>query len=252
MPVERICLECGTSFLAKPVKIRIGEAKYCPRQCSCRANHRGREKPYAAETAKLARQHKAEKGNPPWNKQEPVALTCQGCGALFSVAPNRKDTARFCSRACSAKHRAGMRGERVRRIICTCEHCGKQVKKVPSAAKRFRFCSFSCHGAWVALQRPRTSQIETRLLAAMKQQGLTPETQFVVGHFIADFAFPNDRLLVEADGDYWHFTEKGLEKEKRRDAYLAERGWQVLHFTESEIMDDTDACVGEITRLLAA
>lgn len=33
MPVEQVCLACGTSFLVKPYRVREGISKYCSRAC---------------------------------------------------------------------------------------------------------------------------------------------------------------------------------------------------------------------------
>jgi len=50
-----------------------------------------------------------------------------------------------------------------------------------------------------------------------------------------DGAFPDIKLAVEADGREWHSDPDSIEKDKRRDSYLASQGWMVLRFTEEEI-----------------
>ena len=48
------------------------------------------------------------------------------------------------------------------------------------------------------------SPIESRLYEAMIREGLSPVPQLCIEGYYADFAFPDVRLAVEADGAAYH------------------------------------------------
>lgn len=55
-------------------------------------------------------------------------------------------------------------------------------------------------------------------------------------HFIADFCWPDLRLIVEADSWRWHGGRLASESDADRDQLLAIAGWQVVHFTRDQIL----------------
>ncbi|HKZ63944.1 MAG TPA: DUF559 domain-containing protein [Thermoplasmata archaeon] len=67
------------------------------------------------------------------------------------------------------------------------------------------------------------SPIEHRLYEAMRKDGLDPVPQYrIEGHY-ADFAFPDVRLAVEADGAA-HHGEDRRQRDRRRDWILRQKG----------------------------
>lgn len=82
--VPRVCLQCGTTFLALPYEAAHGKAIFCSRTCKGR--------------------HKSEHTPP-----KPPNRTCEHCGKQFYVRPYiiRLSKGRFCSGSCRAKHRTG-------------------------------------------------------------------------------------------------------------------------------------------------
>jgi very-short-patch-repair endonuclease len=91
---------------------------------------------------------------------------------------------------------------------------------------------------------PTQSELEDDLLALLRRSGLPePEQQFKVdipgrSSVWLDFAYPEARLGVEADGDRYHSSPTERAKGRRRDAGLAVLDWEVMHFGRVEI-DDT-------------
>lgn len=75
MPVQCICVQCGSAFSAKPAHIASGKAQRCSN--TCRA---------AAIITTVDR-------------------TCEYCGAVFKIRPSRirEGGGRFCSRLCARK-----------------------------------------------------------------------------------------------------------------------------------------------------
>jgi len=69
--------------------------------------------------------------------------------------------------------------------------------------------------------------------------------QHPVGPYIADFACVRARVIVETDGD-----SHDEARDARRDRYLAERGWRVIRFCDSEIYGNLEGALNHIWREL--
>ena len=65
-----------------------------------------------------------------------------------------------------------------------------------------------------------------------------------------DFAFPQLKVAIEADGEEWHASSEDIQHDKIRDSQLASQGWIVLRFTEQEIEDQIENVVNVIARVL--
>ena len=61
--------------------------------------------------------------------------------------------------------------------------------------------------------------------------------EYSLGRYILDFALLDIKLAIEVDGHYWH---QDTAKEIRRDAWLMQRGWTVLHILETDMDNTTD------------
>ncbi|WP_137130414.1 DUF559 domain-containing protein [Rhizobium sp. FY34] len=78
---------------------------------------------------------------------------------------------------------------------------------------------------------------------AHRLMGLSFRRQMPIGGYIADFACPDHKLIIEIDGS-GHSFDKQIVHDHQRDAVLAELGWQVIRFTSGEIMTHLDdACM---------
>jgi very-short-patch-repair endonuclease len=71
--------------------------------------------------------------------------------------------------------------------------------------------------------------------------------QHPIGPYIVDFACIQRWLVVELDGG--HHLEH-LEYDERRTVYLEEFGWQVVRFWDDAVLNETEAVVEHIFRLL--
>ena len=56
-----------------------------------------------------------------------------------------------------------------------------------------------------------------------------------VGSYFPDIIIPCANLIIECDGDYWHNKPGAQEKDKERDKYLREQGYEVVRIWEHEI-----------------
>jgi DNA helicase-2/ATP-dependent DNA helicase PcrA len=95
---------------------------------------------------------------------------------------------------------------------------------------------------------PPLTPIEALLFDALRALGLAPVSQYGIAKYRADFALTDVRLVVECDGRPWHDPER----DRRRDEALRRVGWEVIHFTGSEITRDAAACAAQVQREVAA
>jgi very-short-patch-repair endonuclease len=66
---------------------------------------------------------------------------------------------------------------------------------------------------------------------------IVPQYTLMVGdhEHPVDFALPQLKLIIEADGEIYHSSPKQLQKDSERDRQLNQMGWTVLRFKDSEI-----------------
>ncbi|UZF57542.1 DUF559 domain-containing protein [Gordonia polyisoprenivorans] len=81
-------------------------------------------------------------------------------------------------------------------------------------------------------------------------------TGWVAGHpappYEIDFAFPAQRVAVEIDGMAYHSDAEAFQRDRRRGNDLSDAGWNVLHFTYSDLLLRPDYVAERIQRALAA
>lgn len=93
---------------------------------------------------------------------------------------------------------------------------------------------------------PPMSELERRFFAALRDGGLPdPVRQFplpsrgaITG--IVDAAYPDARLILEADGRSWHDRQRAFRTDRRRDNEAARVGWQTLRFPWEEVVHDPE------------
>lgn len=85
------------------------------------------------------------------------------------------------------------------------------------------------------------SPIEFRLYEAMRQEGLDPVPQYYIQGYYADFAFPDVRMAVEADGAV-HEDAAHRQHDRKRDWILGRSGWTVKRFHGTTIYHRAGNC----------
>lgn len=82
------------------------------------------------------------------------------------------------------------------------------------------------------------SKTEKRLLFEMNRIGLNPKPQYKISRMHVDFAFPEDKVIVEVDGKEFHGSEKARKQDYERDRYLQTIGWKVMRITAEDVFDN--------------
>lgn len=92
---------------------------------------------------------------------------------------------------------------------------------------------------------------ETSLERAMKQalqtRGVVFHEQYRIGRYIADFAIPSMRVVIECDGPH-HRQTRQTRKDARRDAFMRNLGWRVYRFTTKQLRTNALNCLDHVLR----
>jgi very-short-patch-repair endonuclease len=82
-------------------------------------------------------------------------------------------------------------------------------------------------------------------LKAGKMKGYTFRHQRPVLDFIVDFICIPLRLIIEVDG-YSHFLDEVILKDKIKEKALKESGYEVIRFTDTQVLKDIQNVITEI------
>jgi very-short-patch-repair endonuclease len=88
-------------------------------------------------------------------------------------------------------------------------------------------------------KRPSGSTLEIRLRTIIRKAGLPqPDAQHPIlgGRYFIDFAYPEVRLGIEAEGYSAHGGRVRWQDDLERRNVLTALGWRILHFTWQQIM----------------
>ncbi len=99
--------------------------------------------------------------------------------------------------------------------------------------------------------RQDMTRAELRLWQHLRKPGLDGlrfRRQTPIGPYIVDFFCPARNLIVEVDGDQ-HGCDRAEARDQRRDAWLRERGYRVLRFSNRDVMTNLN---GVCDTILAA
>ena len=90
-----------------------------------------------------------------------------------------------------------------------------------------------------------------RLLRSAKITGWKRQHKYVPGRkFQADFAFPEQKLIVEVDGGIYnrraHGSIGGIIADMKRTNLAAISGWRVMRFRPDELQKEPDSVIEQI------
>lgn len=246
------CQWCDAPFTVAPYHVARGVGVYCSVACRAAAKH-------AAGT---------------------TSCTCLQCGIEFAAHNSSiaQGWGRYCSRTC----RDDARRTKVERV---CEICGEGhlVKKSHADRGSGRFCSRACHAVHQAtdpalrqrLLEQHRAQLERkeptrpeRILNDLMDRAVGPgnwQRQCPVFHWVVDAAIPDEKVVIQADGDWFHgrksaesgetppdYVIKAIQRDRSQDAYMAKAGWRILRLWESELLGDPEWCLRRIKQLLGS
>lgn len=94
-----------------------------------------------------------------------------------------------------------------------------------------RYCSHDCY------MRSRAETTPERIVRETLAELEIPfDAQVRVGRWTVDFLLRS--LVIEVDGDYWHDKPEVVAKDRRKDRWLQNNGYEVFRIRESELGPD--------------
>jgi very-short-patch-repair endonuclease len=98
--------------------------------------------------------------------------------------------------------------------------------------------------------RNNPTQAEAFLWGYLKNsqfEGRKFRRQSSINNFIVDFYCPNEKLVIELDGDF-HFDENAMKEDEKRSKILEKEGLKVIRFENQEVLLNLDNVLREIKR----
>ena len=143
--------------------------------------------------------------------------------------------------------------EEIKNYIKASLHMGRQVTAGLEASLSLRL-EHSLGGIMRQMSgNVMESPIEEYLWDALKKAELSfiACRQFEIGPYRIDIAFPNAHLAIECDGaEYHRENQLQLERDQKRDKYLARKGWRTLRIEGIAIRRDINYCIERIKNAL--
>jgi len=101
----------------------------------------------------------------------------------------------------------------------------------------------------------KDTKIEIALQNELNRRNITYKKHIPVYNICQpDMVFPEEKIAIFVDGEYWHSKTfrngKVWETDRRIDKTLREEGWTVLRFWGREIKKDVGSCVNKIEEVI--
>lgn len=91
------------------------------------------------------------------------------------------------------------------------------------------------------------SEAERLLVKLLRQAGITGwKTNYPIGGYNVDFAFPKEKVVIEVDGWAFHSDPEAFAKDRKRQNAIALLGYQVLRFTWLDLTEYPQRVIAEI------
>jgi len=261
LPIVLDCAVCGKRFQRPPSD--RNRRKHCSRKCA----------------------NQAKRGRVPWNKLG-QNLNCLQCGHPFWVSPARlrrtgTGSPKYCSRRClrlanntaltapSIRAKAALKrwSNPVHHQVLA-QAMRRQWQRMAPAERERRLANMlqsnvGKHISGTTRERIRQARLrqifptrDTKIERTMQQE-LSGRSMTFTKHLPilnccqADIAFPEEKLAVFCDGDYWHNRPDVRSKDIAQEMILRANGWRVLRFWEHEINTNPAACAERVANELA-
>lgn len=87
----------------------------------------------------------------------------------------------------------------------------------------------------------------------INEMGYFPIAQYSEGMagFMIDFAFPEIKLAIEIDGEYWHNLESTKKRDRRKDYFLKnKKGWELIRIPAKDFELHSDHYLWEVVQTI--
>lgn len=140
-----------------------------------------------------------------------------------------KKNPKFCTKKCADDFKRNY-------VERTCKQC-ERVFEIPLWEVnngKGTFCTRECF-----IEYNGETSIEEKVRLALEKLGIKYQQEVKIGAYRADFLLPESKIVIECDGEYWHRSLKARERDKRKDEFLTENGYQIIRLSEEQIRSDS-------------
>ena len=93
------------------------------------------------------------------------------------------------------------------------------------------------------------THLENQVALLLTRSRLSAEQQHQVGRYRLDFAWPDVKIALEADG-WWHRSPEGATSDRQRDSWLRSQGWVVFRVDDEHGEDSLREQVVRVAHLV--
>ena len=240
LTTPRPCLYCNKIFRPLPQATKIGQGKYCTKQC------------YVNATSKSE------------------IRDCIVCDKSFKTDwwAIKNGYGKHCSMRCAGITHAGvMKGRPSNRKGIKISD-DTRAKIAPTMFVKGQIPHNKGKTGWLsdeAIEKLRTARLKQKL--PMKDTSIEIKIDDILSTLAIkyehpysfkckgfacqfDFAVPELQLAIECDGDYWHSLETSKVRDDKKAKYCNKNNWVLLRLSETQINNDLSYCKNEITTTL--
>jgi very-short-patch-repair endonuclease len=188
----------------------------------------------------IANSKKGRKGdlNPLWVKRE--ERKCNECNCNFECRSN--SSRKYCSKKCSliSIHRGNLKNYTPKTKLHQCQTCKKDFYRRINYSQPAKYCSRSCHCIGnVINSKKKNTNIENIIEKILIDSGIEYLSQQNIKNIsIADFKI--DKVLIFADGKYWHSLPGRRDKDEKQTKKMSDLGYTVIRFEEDLIINNPE------------
>lgn len=258
---NKICSKCYISQsidnYSKCCKNRDGYNNYC-KVCAKEYNVKWQKnnkitKKYTYSRLKINPDKKSLTGS--W-------CVCGQCNKTTYHSPVRMKKTNFCSNECWNDYQKAFKQSSI------CKICKQSFlhSKIVTSNRKYIYCSNNClkndkeflHKRSVAarisqLNKKGLNKLETRGSEILNELGIKHLIQqSLFNKFIVDVFIPENNLVIQWDGEYWHSLPKRKKLDISQDKYLKKCGYRILRITDKQIKFNVEEVKNKILSFILA
>jgi len=148
-------------------------------------------------------------------------LVCHKDFYLPAYLTRREKFGKYCSNQCKAMAKR-------KRYQLTCPTCNSKFSIVAYRIHAGRrYCSHNCY-----LNSKEPSSIEIKLYGFLTNLRIEYKPQYQIERWTVDAYIPVQKLVVEADGKYWHNSVQSRNRDALKNNYLTKNGYNIVRLKE--------------------
>jgi len=254
--IKKNCLSCGLNLSLKCAR-DVERKNFCSIKCrnSFSMKKRMEDKEFKEKIlsnlfSTTSNLKKGRKGplNHLWIERE--ERKCIECDSNFVCRNN--SSRKYCSKGCSliSIHKDNIKNSTPDTKLQQCQTCKKIFSRPISYSQPAKYCSRSCHCIGnVINSKKKNTNIENIIEKILIDSGIEYLPQQSIKNIsIADFKI--DKVLIFADGKYWHSLPGRKDKDFEQTKKMLDLGYIVLRFDEDLIINNPEEVKTKIIKYL--